>query len=82
MLQVFYCKEKNAILPPHECPKNHLGSSKSMECEAIFRMVLEAHRDLNYTIAVIISDDDSNMRANLKHSYKELVENNLMSDDE
>ena len=62
----------------HECPKNHDGSSKSMETEAIYQMVLEATRDQGFTVATIISDDDSTMKSNLKWSYKELVNANKM----
>ena len=62
----------------HECPHNHDGSSKSMETEAIFQMVKEATHDLNYSIATIISDDSSTMKSNLKWSYKEMIEKNMM----
>lgn len=66
--------EKNNVpVEAHECPRNHAGSSKSMETEAIFRMVKEATYSHGYHIFTIISDDDSTMKSNLKHSYKELV---------
>ena len=58
----------------HECPKNHFGSSKSMETEAIYQMVKEAYYEQGFVIGTIISDDDSTMKANLRHSYKEKVE--------
>jgi putative lipoic acid-binding regulatory protein len=51
-------KESKDKAPEHKCHKNHDGSSKSMETEAIFRMVLETKREQNYTISTIISDDD------------------------
>lgn len=50
-----------------------------METEAIFQMVLEASYEQGYTIATIISDDDSTMKSNLKHSYKEMVRLGQMS---
>ena len=58
---------------PHECPKNHVGSSKSMETEAIFRMANEAYDELGYTLSTIILDDDSTTKANLKHSREEKI---------
>ena len=70
--------KSNRIPQRHECPKNHIGSSKSMECEGIFRMVVQAHDELGYTIGTIISDDDSTMKSNLKHSLKEKVQLGLM----
>ena len=65
--------------PPHECPKNHQGSSKSMKCEAIFQMVKESFYDHRFTISTIISDDDSTMKSNLKHSYSKLIEAGKMT---
>ena len=52
----------------HEnCPRNYrTGSSKAMEASAAFDMVLQLH-DLGIGIEYIISDDDSTMRAHLKH---------------
>ena len=49
-----------------------------MECEGIFRMVVQAHDELGYTIGTIISDDDSTMKSNLRHLFKEKVELGLM----
>ena len=66
----------------HECPKNHEGSSKSMECEGIFRMVKEAYYKHGYTCGTIVCDDDSTMTSNLKHSLKEKVEARLITLDE
>jgi len=70
---------KNKVAPKtHECPKNHEGSSKSMETEAIFRMTKEAFRDLGYTLSNIIIDDDSTTKSNLKHSWKDMIEAGLL----
>ena len=54
----------------HECPKNFEGSSKSMEASAILKMVEDAFYNRFFIIDVIVSDDDSTMRAVLKHPYK------------
>ena len=51
----------------HECPKNFEGSSKSMEASAILKMVEDAHYNRFFIIDAIVSDDDSTMRAVLKH---------------
>ena len=49
-----------------------------METEAIFRMVKEGYYNQGYSIGTIISDDDSTMKANLKHSLKEKIQAGLM----
>jgi len=68
--------------PDHDCVKNHIGSSKSMEPEAIFRMVNRAFDVLMFTVAVITSDDDSSMKSTLKHSWQLLIEKGLMKKSE
>ena len=54
----------------HEFPKNFEGSSKSMEASAILKMVEDAFYNRFIIIDVIVSDDDSTMRAVLKHPSK------------
>ena len=53
----------------HHCAHNYAydRSSKSMESEAILHMAKVAP-DSGYLIGTIISDDDTNMRATLKHA--------------
>ncbi len=53
-----FIAERTKIETNHECPKNHEGSSKSMECEAIYQMVKESFNDHGYTSGVIVSDDN------------------------
>ena len=53
-----------------------------METEAIFQMVKEGFYQHGYSISTIISDDDSTMKANLKHSLKEKVEEGLMREED
>ena len=67
-------KKKNTPPPEHECPRNHEGSSKSMEVEAIYRMTIESFRHHNYHLHTIIADDDTTMKSNLRHSYQDLIE--------
>ena len=65
---------KTLVTPPkHECPKNHIGSSKSMETEAIFRMVKEAFDHIGYNLSIVVIDDDITTKSNLKHSWEELI---------
>ena len=50
----------------HECSKNFKGSSKSMEASEILKMVEDAFYNCFFIIDIIVSDDDSTMRAVLK----------------
>ena len=75
----FAAKEIKETPIPHECPQNHEGSSKSMEVEGIFRIIQESFYDHRYQLAVIVSDDDSTMKSNLKHSFQQKIDNGLMS---
>ena len=47
----------------HECSKNFEGSSKSMEASAILKMVEDAFYNLFFIIDVIVSNNDSTIRA-------------------
>ena len=62
--------EMKKIQPPsHICTKNHHGSSKSMEVEDNKRV----------GICCIVSDDNTTMRAHLKHSWREKIMTKKMS---
>ena len=50
----------------HECVKNWTGSSKSMESAAILQMVMNSVLS-GFIVKCIVSDDDSVMRAHLRH---------------
>ena len=60
---------KNVTAPPHKCPLNYDGSSKGMEVEAALDIVTRIGKEHNGRVFVkaIVSDDDSSMRALLKH---------------
>ena len=49
-----------------------------METEAIYRMVTEAGSQ-GYHCAVIISDDNSTMKSNLRHSYKQKLDAGIIN---
>ena len=51
----------------HDWPKNFEGSSKSMEVFDILNMVEDALYNLFFIIYSIVSDNDSTIRAVLKH---------------
>ena len=51
----------------HGCPKKFEGSSKSMEASAILKMVEDALYNRDFIVDVTVSDDDSIVRAVLKH---------------
>ena len=53
---------------PHDCIKNYDGSLKGMESAACLEMAVNAPKH-KYVLAVIVSDDDSTMRAHLKHPH-------------
>ena len=54
----------------NECPKNFERSLKRMEASAILKMVEDAFLNHFFVIDIIVSDDDSTMRAVLKHPSK------------
>ena len=60
-------EKKGEEAEEHECPKNFEGSSKSMEASAILNMVEDAYYNCFFIIDVIVSDNDSTMRAVLKY---------------
>ena len=60
-------EKKGEEAEEHECPKNFKGSSKSMEASSILKMVEDAYYNCFFIIDVIVSNDDSTMRAVLKH---------------
>ena len=63
-------KKRGEESEEHKCPKNFEGSSKSMEASTILNMVEDAFYNRFFIIDVIVSNDDSTMRAVLKHPYK------------
>ena len=60
-------------LPPHKCNVNHSGSSDSMESKLVLLMVTDICKGTNgaANIGKLVTDDDSTMRANIKHKKKQ-----------
>ena len=72
-------EEGQPVNPPeHECTKNHDGSSKSMECEAILKIVVEAFLEREFMVGTIVADDDTTMKKTLRHNYKDNVRLGLL----
>ena len=71
----------NVDIPDHMCPKNHEGSSKSMDTEALIAIVTKAWDEHNVAIKDICADDDTTMFAHLRHSWKDMITEGLMEKD-
>ena len=70
-------KRLNKEPAAHKCVKNYEGSSKGMEAHAALELVKHAKRHRGFIVGCVVADDDSSMKALLRHSYTELVANNL-----
>ena len=69
---------ENSTVERHDCVKNHWGSSKSMECEAILHITRDSFINRNFHIAVVVSDDDTTMKKILRHDYELMIAEGLM----
>jgi hypothetical protein len=54
--------------PPHQCWKNHEGSSGSMESAGCVELVVELFDKFNVVVAKLCCDDDSSIRADCQWS--------------
>ena len=55
----------------HKCPRNYEGSSKGMEATAALRLVKNQYEKNGLIVEYVVADDDSSMRATLRHSFRE-----------
>lgn len=62
--------------PDHGCVKNHEGSSGGMEPIAVLEMHRKLYTDNHTIIDVLITDDDSSIKAKLKWSNEDHMANN------
>jgi hypothetical protein len=60
--------------PPHECSKNHEGSSSSMEPLSCLRMLEDVYNTQHACISLVVTDDDSSTEANCKHSWQACID--------
>jgi len=73
----FYRKhEVTEAVPEHDCVKNYDGSSGSMEPMAVLEMHTRLHDDKSVVVGRIVTDDDSTIKAKLKHSNNTWMEKN------
>lgn len=61
----------------HNCIKNHEGSSKSMEVDAILDMVIDSWDSRCFGVRSICADDDTTMISHLKHSIRKEIDAGL-----
>ena len=59
-------KGRAVAVPPHDCSKNYVGSSKAMEARAVLEMYVALYRSKQVKLGLIVSDDDTTMRSKLK----------------
>jgi hypothetical protein len=55
-------------IPPHECRKNHDGTSGSMEAQACLDMAVDLFNEKQCCLLVICIDDDASTGATMKWS--------------
>ena len=70
--------KKKIPAPKHICSRNHVKSSKAMEVDVILELCVEYFDKKGVSIAYIVSDDDTTMRSNLKHSLREKIDAGYM----
>ena len=69
---MFSCKQEEKKAKTHRCPKNYTASSKAMEADAALNLYKSMYDKSQGSIALanIVADDDSSMRAKLRHKTK------------
>jgi len=58
--------DQQPAIKAHRCPKNFIGSSKSMESVGAVELVQRAYRTGKYWVETVVGDDDSTSRSALK----------------
>ena len=72
----------NESVPDHDdCVKNHDGSSKSMECQALLMMGVAAPTR-GFHLGCVVADDDTTMKKIMRWNYKSMIENGKMKKEE
>jgi len=60
----------------HHCPHNYNGMSKAMEARSALSMVTKIFEGGKAYVSNLVSDDDSTLRSNLKHSPQAILDAN------
>eukprot|EP00957_Ditylum_brightwellii_P016098 1212241-Ditylum_brightwellii.AAC.1 len=68
-------KQLNKEPAAHKCVKSYEGSSKGMEAYTALELVEHAKCHRGFIVGCIVANNDSSMKALLRHSYTELVAN-------
>lgn len=63
--------EKSGVFKEHDCARNYEGSSKGMESKGALEMVTQIWETGRAWVNTVVSDDDSSIRAILKHDSGE-----------
>ena len=66
----------DGTIPEHDCTKNHVGSSSSMEPLACLEMVVEMYNKWHCIIEFICADDDASTRSMLRWNNEDYMRNN------
>jgi len=72
-------RRNNTPVQKHECPENYSGSSKSIKVQAIYEMAVEAWESGSHAFGTIVSNNNTTMKAQLKHLFKCLIEARKMN---
>ena len=69
---------ENTRVNENECTRNHDGSSKSMECSALLKIIEDRWSKKKLWVGTIVYDDDTTMKRIMRYKYDDLVRNNQM----
>ena len=69
-------KRPGEDIPPHDCWKNHDGSSGSMESAGALQVVVEAFKQQKVVICCLCCDDNSSICADCQWSNADYLINN------
>ena len=67
-------KKNNVEVRRHSCPMNYEGSSKGMESTAALLLTIKLYDEKGVAVEEIVADDDSSMKAIVRHSFDEKKE--------
>jgi len=72
----FKKKQPNVDVPPHDCCKNHTGSSGQMEPDSCLQLIVSLFDRHQCVLNMLCCDDDSSVRADCRWSNPDFLANN------
>jgi len=72
----FTKKNGNIDVPPHDCCKNHKGSSGAMEPDSCLELIVSLFDKCKCILNLLCCDDDSSVRADCRWSNPAFLSNN------